>query len=569
MAPASGNASNASNMTQITTHHPDLPYQNTDGITFHFTSSNQANSVALAGTFNSWVGDAQPLTAIGNNRWQTTIAIQPGRHLYKYVVNGTDWIPDPSNPWLSEDGQNNSCLTVNPDRSLFLRLTPLSEHNPGPLYQYSALPSPDWLADAVIYQVFIPTFADNFAGMQAKLSYLQQLGINTLWIMPVQPIGQRSRSGIYGDPYAVADFEAINPRLGDENDLAALIKAAQQQGFRMILDWTLNRSSSDHIFTVQHPNWYSRDNNGNVCYLVPNRPAFAGLDFSNPNLRQYLIGAIQQWLARYHFDGLRFDDSDLVPLDFLAELRAALIQKHPNIALISQSYDELHHLAACDLTYEGGIRLLIRQVADGTAGNTDFWRYWQDSCYSFPRGALRMRWLEEKEQARAFRFFGPSLHFAAATLLLTLDGVPHLLMGQEFNEPNWQDWTSLFDDFGLDWDVLATDKITQATWAHYQILLKLRREQVALRRGTLTPIIAPNPALIVFKRQLGPEAMLITVNLSDQAQDFSPDTQAKLLYYHTPATANAQASLQNGQLAAYGTVIEQLEAVDALAEQTD
>jgi glycosidase len=208
-------------------------------------------------------------------------------------------------------------------------------------------------------------------------------------------------------------------------------------------------------------------------------------------------------------------------------------------------------------------RSILASLVPGFRSSSKTWHgdpYWQDSCYSFPRGALRMCWLEEKEQARAFRYFGPDLHFAAASLLLTLDGVPHLLMGQEFNEPNWQDWTSLFDDFTLNWHEPAPGTTSQATFKHYQALLKLRHEQPALRRGTLTPMIGRNPAMISFKRQLRPEIVLVTVNFSDQAQDFSPYIRAKLLYQQAPATANAPASLQNGQLAAYGTVVEQLEA---------
>ncbi len=65
-------------------------------------------SVAVAGTFNSWRGEVSPLKRIDAGRWQTTLPIMSGRHLYKYVLDGEDWVRDPANPWVSEDGQGNS-----------------------------------------------------------------------------------------------------------------------------------------------------------------------------------------------------------------------------------------------------------------------------------------------------------------------------------------------------------------------------------------------------------------------------------------------------------------------------
>ena len=117
------------------------------------------------------------------------------------------------------------------------------------------------------------------------------------------------------------------------------------------------------------------------------------------------------------------------------EIRTALVAVRPDIALLSQSTDELHHLDFADLTYDGGARDSLLRVATGELGADAIGWQWEELTYTFPRGALRLRWLEEKEQGRAFRFFGPGLHLAAAAVVLTLDGVSHLMMGQEFNEP--------------------------------------------------------------------------------------------------------------------------------------
>jgi hypothetical protein len=326
------------------------------------------------------------------------------------VLDGELWVRDPANPWVSEDGQGNSCFALTEAGELYVRRGQFGPAQPGPLFRdHDATPSPKWLCDAVIYELSARAVG-GLSGVCEQLPYLRELGVTGLWLMLIQPVGLQHRSGSLGDPYAVRDFLAVDPALGTPEELRVLVDEAHALGLRVILDWTLNRSSIDSPLTTQRPAWFQRDATGQVTYYVPGRPAFAGFDFAQQGLRRYLIDAMRDWLTRYDLDGLRFDDSDLVPLDALREIRAALTAARPALALISQSYDELHHLGACDLTYEGGVRELMRQIAHGEAEPLALQRSWEEATYSFPRGALRMRWLEEKEQGRAWRYFGRELH---------------------------------------------------------------------------------------------------------------------------------------------------------------
>lgn len=492
-----------------------LPQATSGGVRFTFDAAPETGSVALAGTFNSWAGDACMLERVSPTRWQATLPIPAGRHLYKLVVNGTDWIADPANPWISEDGQHNSCLTVDESGAVLMRHAGLSAAAPGPLHARAALASPAWLRDGVIYQLSVPAFGGSFDGVRAKLPYLGELGASVLWLMPIHPIGLERRQGSSGDPYAVRDFDAIDPALGDAGSLRALVDAAHARGMRVMMDWTLNRSSVDHPFTRTHPHWYTRRADGSIYYAVPNRDCFAGFDFADRELRSYLIDSMCGWIERCGFDGLRFDDSDITPLDFLEEIRAALAALRPDIALISQSYDEFHHLSACDLTYEGGTREMLRRCAHGEADGAAFARYWNESTYSFPRGALRMRWLEDKEQGRASAFLGRAAHRPAAAVLLAMDGVPHILMGQEFGEPSWTGWPVLFDAYQLDWR--AFDK---ELFAHYQALIGLRRRHAALRTGALAFLDGLPPGAVAFTRKGAGEHIVVLANLSPSALAF-------------------------------------------------
>lgn len=491
--------------------HDLVPHKTPHGIRFTFEGGPDVETVAVAGTFNSWVGDAAPLAKVGPSTWQGTVPANPGRHHYKYVVDGRHWIVDPANPWISEDAQNNSCFTINEFGDVFIRTGEVSQQTPGDLYRRrTSVASPQWLADGVIYQLSVRAFGATFDGVRKRLDYLQELGVTVLWMMPIHPIGIERRIGETGDPYAVRDFTAIDPELGDAAALRALVADIHQRGMRIIFDWTLNRASCDNVLTASNPEWFTRDADGQLYYAVPNRAHFSGFDFSNTALRAWLIKAMQDWVTGFDLDGMRFDDSDITPIDFLDEIRAALQAVRPDIALISQSTDELHHLDACDLTYDGGARETMLRVARGEAKADAVRWQWEESTYSFPRGALRMRWLEEKEQGRAWRYFGPGLHLAAAAVLLTLDGVPHLMMGQEFNEPRWHDWMSLSGDFALDWD-----SFDDTTFKHYQALIALRKQHPALRQGAVHFVRSGAPGLLLFWRSTAQERLLVAVNLSD------------------------------------------------------
>lgn len=509
---------------------PDLlPQKTSRGIRFTFEGSEGIDSVAVAGTFNHWVGDAAPLTRVGASTWQATVPASPGRHHYKYVVNGRNWILDPANPWISEDAQNNSCFTINEFGDVFVRSGEVAQQTPGDLYRRrTAVASPEWLRDGVIYQLAVRAFGGTFGGVRERLGYLQELGVTIVWLMPFHPIGDQGRIGAVGDPYAVRDFSAIDPELGSADDLRALIGELHARGMRVLMDWTLNRASVDNVLTETHPEWFTRTAAGELCYLVPNRAYFAGFDFSSRPLRAWLLQTMQGWVRDYGFDGMRFDDADITPLDFLDEIRPALQAVRPDIALIAQSTDELHHLDACDLTYDAGARDTMRRIAAGEAGADTFRWQWEESTYSFPRGALRMRWLEEKEQGRAHRFFGAGLHLAAASVIFTLDGVPHILMGQEFNEPRWQDWRSLFDDFHLDWN-----SFDEPTFRHYQALIALRRAHPALRQGSVHFVRSGSATLLMYWRSTAQQRVLVAVNLAGSSCPLpAAFAQHSMLYAH-------------------------------------
>lgn len=108
-------------------------------------------------------------------------------------------------------------------------------------------PATEWLADAVLYQIYPQSFADSdgdgigdFAGIEARLDHLSWLGVNTVWLNPC------FASPFLDAGYDVSDYFSVAPRYGTNDDLARLVEAARSRGIRVLLDLVAGHTSDAH-----------------------------------------------------------------------------------------------------------------------------------------------------------------------------------------------------------------------------------------------------------------------------------------------------------------------------------
>ncbi len=118
---------------------------------------------------------------------------------------------------------------------------------------------PLWYKDAVIYQVNVRAFCDtngdgngDFRGLTQKLEYLQELGVNALWLMPFFP------SPLRDDGYDISDYRSVHPGYGDLDDFKIFLKEAHERGIRVIVEMVLNHTSDQHPWFQESRS--SRDN---------------------------------------------------------------------------------------------------------------------------------------------------------------------------------------------------------------------------------------------------------------------------------------------------------------------
>ena len=104
-----------------------------------------------------------------------------------------------------------------------------------------------WYKNAVFYEISVRAFKDSngdghgdLCGLTEKLDYLQTLGVDCIWIMPIYP------SPLKDDGYDIADYYSVDSAYGSLDQLKGMIEAAHQRGIRIIMDLVLNHTSDVH-----------------------------------------------------------------------------------------------------------------------------------------------------------------------------------------------------------------------------------------------------------------------------------------------------------------------------------
>lgn len=198
------------------------------------------------------------------------------------------------------------------------------------------------LGEKTVYQIYPKSFYDSdgdglgdLRGIIEKLDYLQDLGVDYLWLTPVFPSPQNDNG------YDVADYCAIDPRFGNMEDMEELISQSERRGFKVMLDMVFNHTSTYHpwfqkalagereyqdyyIFKEgkgdQPPtNWQSKFGGPAWEYLPSLKKWYlhlfdvtqADLNWENPRVREELKGVIRFWKEK-GVQGFRFDVVNLI-----------------------------------------------------------------------------------------------------------------------------------------------------------------------------------------------------------------------------------------------------------------
>ncbi len=388
-----------------------------------------------------------------------------------------------------------------------------SKYEPAP---YVKVQHPEWAKDAVIYQINTRQFTPEgtFKAAEEHLPRLQELGVDILWLMPIQPIGEVNRKGSLGSPYSIQDYYGVNPEYGTKEDLKSFIDTAHAQGFHVILDWVANHSAWDNPLVEQHPEWYDRDWKGDF-HPTPwtDWADIIDFDYNQPALREYMTGAMKYWVEEVGFDGFRCDVAGFVPLDFWETVREELDAVKPVFMLAEWQQRDLHQYAF-DATYGWDWKETAHDIANGKANAGAMTGYLQSHIATWPQDGYRMLYTENHDQnawdGSTGDIFGDSYR-VFLTLSFVTEGIPLIHNGQEVGN---QDQLEFFEKDPIIWG-----DYTHPDGAFIKKLIDIRKQNKALWNGNeggrIVPVTTTTGGDIVsFARQSGDNKVVVLANLS-------------------------------------------------------
>ncbi len=374
---------------------------------------------------------------------------------------------------------------------------------------------PDWIRDAVVYEVFPRAFSPEgtLAGVTARLDHVRDLGATVVWLMPIHPIGALKRKGTYGSPYSIRDFYAVNPDYGTGEDLKRLVREAHARGMAVILDVVANHTSWDGVMMAT-PELYVRDARGAVQPPNADWSDVAKLDYANPKTRAYVIEMMSHWLRDYGVDGFRCDVAGLVPTDFWEEARPKLEAIRPGLFLLAEWSTPDLMTRAFDADYAWPFHAALNQVLSLGAPASEIRATWEEERRNFPQGSLHLRFSDNHDEKRAIARFGEPAALAAQALVFTMDGIPLVYNGAEIGDTGESGGPALTERVPLFWPI-AVRRPEFRTF--YREMIALRRRHAALRRGETSWVPSSEPdRLVSFVRRGAEEDVLVAVNLSSQ-----------------------------------------------------
>ncbi|MEZ4647691.1 MAG: alpha-amylase family glycosyl hydrolase [Candidatus Eisenbacteria bacterium] len=395
---------------------------------------------------------------------------------------------------------------------------------------------PGWCLDRTLYQVNLRQFTQEgtLRAFRAHLPRLRDLGVGILWFMPIHPIGEVGRKGSLGSYYAVRDYRKVNPEHGTMRDFDRTVRAANEHGMEVILDWVPNHTAWDHPWIRKHPEWYRRDPDGRILPPVPDWTDVAQLDYgtesgiretlpsrktgtggrgasaatrgtsgSGPKVPPHtralwdeMQSCMEFWVRDHGVAGFRCDVAAFLPLRFWQETRIRL-RRLREVFLLAEADGPGMHDDAFDATYGWTLQRGLEDVRRGHRiphglGDTPQERkpfrareleaLLRRDLRAYPADALRMQMTSNHDAnswtGSVFHRLGRDGAELGAVLSFVFPGIPLIYNGQEAGSKRR---LAFFEKDEIPWPEESRE---HAFSRLYRELAAIRRESPLLRSGS-------------------------------------------------------------------------------------
>ena len=445
-----------------------------------------------------------------------------------------------------------------------------------------------WWNDVVFYEVFVRSFADSktgplandgigdFQGLIDKLDYLKALGIGGLWLMPIT-----DSPSYHG--YDTTDYRKVEPEYGTNDDFKRFMAECRKRNIKVVIDLVLNHCSSAHpwfkdastgpaserrdwfVWASEKPDWKGPWS-GNVWHKsrVPGQSDFyyglfnhdmPDLNFRNPNVTAEMRDTARFWLTEMGVDGFRLDAvRHLIEVGqvqentpethaWLREFQAFCKSVKPDCFTVGEVWSGTRDIAAyinggeMDSAFEFELGAKLIEAVKGRKAKA-LASAIESSWLAFPPGSYST-FLTNHDQTRVMTVLKGDRQQArtAATILLTMPGIPFLYYGEEIgmtgDKPDpkirtpmqWTGDAQVGFTAGTPWqkpnadaaqvNVALQSETAGSLLSDYRKLIALRNSSKALRYGRVQIIDQPDPEVLSFARVTDDEIVLVVVNLGN------------------------------------------------------
>lgn len=400
---------------------------------------------------------------------------------------------------------------------------------------------------AVIYEVNIRQYSPEgtFNAFAKDIPVLKKLGVKIIWLMPIHEVGWKRRkaygnvsieavpdaekSKYYGSHYSVKDYTSVTPNYGTKADLDELVALAHKNGMYVILDWVANHTAWDHPWMSEHPEFYTKDKNGN--FVSPfDWTDVADLNYDNMEMRKSMLEQMKYWIVNHKIDGFRCDVAMEVPKDFWENASKELNAIQPVFMLMEAEQPDLME-KAFDMQYGWTAHHIFNKIYKGENTVADFDAYMKKIIISHPSDAIYMNFTSNHDEnswngTEYERLQEAVETFAALTYLMP--GMPLIYNGQEY------DLNKRLKFFEKD----QFDKEPLKMMPVYEKLGKLKNQYKALNGGknpaSYTRLnTSTNDKILAFQRGQAADKVIYIANLTKSNQEFTVEIAGNYMDYMT------------------------------------
>jgi glycosidase len=392
---------------------------------------------------------------------------------------------------------------------------------------------PAWVGDATIYEIFVRSFAGEtvdttFEAIERRVPYIESLGVDVVWLTPVQT--SPTRHG-----YHITDFFDTAADLGTREEFESLVERLHEAGIRVVFDLVINHSSRDHPAFQLHRagvpeyadhyertpasrdvsdiDWAGEDAPGHYF----NWTRIPNLNYDSLSVRRWMLDVVEEW--RDVVDGFRCDVAWGVPHGFWKEVRERVKADDPGFLLLDETVprDAAFAENEFDLHYDTDLFDALRGI--GTGGDPAsalFEALGAAVEHGYPDRAAHMRYVDNHDEGRYLEECGAASLRAAIGATFTLPGTPMIYAGQERGVQKqrgtmrWHDGDNALTDF-------------------HRRLVELRADHAALRAPAVRPVshtveTGDTDRVVAYERTDGTETLVVVLHFSDGTAAVSLDT---------------------------------------------